>query len=462
MPRILVVDDERNIRRSLEIILRGEGHEVVGAEDGAAARTRASEGEYQAVFLDLQLPDTDGIAVLKSLRASHPHLPVIMISGHGTIERAVEATRIGAFDFLEKPFSRERILVVLRNALESQRLRKENAQLQSRSGDEILGESPAVLTLREAIERVGPTDARVLILGESGTGKELVARALHQLSGRSKKPFVKVNCAAIPEELIESELFGAVKGAYTGSVADREGQFRAADGGTLLLDEVGDMSPGAQVKVLRVLQEGEFNPVGSTKTEKVDVRVLAATHQDLEMRVAEGRFREDLLYRLNVVPLKVPPLRDRGEDVELLAESFLAHYGAVHDRPGKSLSPAAARRLRAHSWPGNVRELANVIERAVILSAGLEIESEDLPTEMGGRDEGPRAGEGDRDSMGSAGDSPYANLPLKEARDALERDLIQAALDRHEGNVSQAARELGLERTHLHKRIKTLGLKRTP
>ncbi len=462
MSRILVVDDERNIRRSLEIILRGEGHEVVGAEDGAEARTRASEGAYQAVFLDLKLPDTDGITVLKSLRESHPTLPVIMISGHGTIERAVEATRLGAFDFLEKPFSRERILVVLRNALESQRLRQENAQLQDRAEPEILGQSPAVQALREAIKRVGPTDVRVLILGESGTGKELVARALHRLSLRAAKPFVKVNCAAIPEELIESELFGAVKGAYTGSVADRQGQFRAADGGTLLLDEVGDMSPSAQVKVLRVLQEGEFNPVGSTKTEKVDVRVLAATHQNLEARVAEGTFREDLLYRLNVVPIKVPPLRDRSGDVELLAEHFLLHYGEVHDRPGKTLSPGAARRLRAHPWPGNVRELANVIERAVILSLGDEIEAEELPTELGGHDEGPRAGESADATTGRGGEGPYANLPLKEARDALERDLIQAALDRHEGNVTQAARELGLERTHLHKRIKSLGLKRTP
>lgn len=449
MSRILVVDDEQNIRRSLEIILKGEGFTVEGVGDGESALARVAEGEVHAVFLDLNLPGIDGMEVLRRLGESQPSLPVVMISGHATVERAVEATRLGAFDFLEKPFSRDRVVVLARNATESARLREENARLREDDA-EILGESEGIERLRQMIAQVAPTDARVLIRGESGTGKELVARALHRGSPRADGPFVRVNCAAIPEELIEAELFGAVKGAYTGSVSDRRGRFAAADGGTLLLDEIGDMSPKAQVKVLRVLQEGEFEPVGSTEVVQVDVRVLAATHQDLEARVAEGAFREDLLFRLNVIPLLVPPLRARGEDVALLLDHFLADYATQHELAPPRLSPLSRELLLGHTWPGNIRELRNVAERLVILAHGREVLPADLPL-----------GDTAATTPAPAGaPSPYAHLPLREAKEALERDLVQAALERNDGNVTRAAAELGLERTHLHKRMKVLGIGR--
>ena len=315
-----------------------------------------------------------------------------------------------------------------------------------------------MVTMREEIERVGPTEARVLIRGESGTGKELVARALHDLSPRAGRPFIKLNCAAIPHELIESELFGAVKGAYTGATAAREGRFAAADGGTLFLDEIGDMSLAAQAKVLRVLQEGEFEPVGSTKTRRVDVRVLAATHKDLKTGVAEGWFREDLYYRLEVVPIDVPPLRDRDGDVTLMFDHFLQHFAAEHGVSAPAVHAAAAKLLAAHAWPGNIRELMNLAERQVILRHGLEVTRDDLPAEIrepGAAGAGPAAG-----AAAGAGATAYAHLPLREARQELERDLIRDALSRHQGNVTRAARDLGLERTNLHKKIKQLGLRR--
>lgn len=463
--RILVVDDEQNIRRSLEIILEGAGFQAESAASGESGLAAVEADPPVAVFLDVQLPGIDGMEVLRRLRSSHPDLPVVMISGHATIERAVEATRLGAFEFVEKPFSRDRILLLARNAAEAGRMKRELARLREAEADEFLGASPPVEALREAIGRVAPTDTRVLILGETGTGKELVARALHRLSARIAHPFVKVNCAAIPDELIEAELFGAVKGAYTGSVASREGRFAAAHKGTLFLDEIGDMSMRAQAKVLRVLQEGEYEPVGSTRSVSVDVRVVAATHRDLKARVAEGLFREDLLFRLNVIPLEVPPLRDRSGDVRLLGERFVADYAARHELPAPRLQPAAWRALEAYSWPGNVRELKNVIERLVILGRGTEIRPEDLPLEIGRemRGAGAAAGSGSHAApetagVGSVAVNPYANLPLKDARDALERDLIADALARHGGHVTRAAAELGLERTHLHKRIKAMGL----
>ncbi len=451
-PSILIVDDELNIRRSLELILRGEGFSVtcVGSAEEALAHVQGHD--VDAVFLDVQLPGLDGIAALRTLRAARPQLAVVMISGHATVERAVEATRLGAFDFLEKPFARERILLLARNAAESTRLRAQNAELRQQPADDLLGESPAMAALREAIARVAVTDARVLILGESGTGKELVARALHRGSSRAGAPFLKVNCAAIPDELIEGELFGAMKGAYTGAVADRQGRFAAADGGTLLLDEIGEMSLRAQAKVLRVLQEGELEPVGSTQTLKVDVRVLAATHQDLGALVERGRFREDLFFRLNVVPLRVPSLRERAGDVPLLVERFLQGFGARHDRPGRTVSPTAMKLLAAYAWPGNVRELINLVERLVILAPGEVIGPPDLPAEL-------REALIDDASCAAAGDGRYAHLSLRDAKEALERDLIRGALARHAGNVTRAAADLGLERTHLHKRIRALGLR---
>jgi two-component system nitrogen regulation response regulator NtrX len=319
------------------------------------------------------------------------------------------------------------------------------------SGDieELIGLSPVMERLREQVDQVAPTDARVLLRGESGTGKELVARRLHRLSSRQNGPFVKVNCAAIPEELIEAELFGAVKGAYTGAHADREGRFAAADGGTLLLDEIGDMSMRAQVKVLRVLQEGEFEPVGSTKSRQVDVRVIAATHQDLETRVREGSFREDLFFRLNVIPIEIPALREREGDVDALVEHFVRAESGRHDLAAPVLTGAAFSMLRAYRWPGNIRELRNVVERIVILHSGKEIGPAQLPSEISG--EVVRG-----ESVTAPSGSAYSDLPLREAKEKLERDLINAALARHDGNVTRAARELGLERTHLHKRMKAL------
>jgi len=452
--RILVVDDESNIIRSLELILGGEGFTVTGAGSGEDALELLAKKSFDAMFLDINLPGIDGLEVLRRVRADRPDLPVVMVSGHATIERAVEATRLGALDFMEKPFSRDRVLLFARNALEIQRLRQENLKLKGDPLGGILGDSAPMLQLREEVARVGPTEARVLIRGESGTGKELVARALHDLSGRARKPFIKLNCAAIPQELIETELFGAVKGAYTGATAAREGRFAAANGGTLFLDEIGDMSPAAQAKVLRVLQEGEFEPVGSTKTQTVDVRVLAATHKDLRQGVAEGWFREDLFYRLEVVPLKVPPLRERSGDITMLFDHFLNHFAIQHGVTSPTIHAAAAKLLSSHAWPGNIRELMNMAERQVIMRHGLEITREQLPEEV--RD--PAARPAGRD--GAASDvSRYADLPLKEAKQALERDLISDALARHEGNVTRAARDLGLERTNLHKRIRALGLR---
>ncbi len=450
-PTILIVDDERNIRRSLKLILDGEGFVCRESGSGEDAVARVAEGDVDAMFLDVNLPGIDGMEVLRRVRASHPQLAVIMISGHATVERAVEATRLGAFDFLEKPFSRDRVVLLARNATESVRLRRENERLRQGDGqDEILGESDGIRALRETIDRVAATEARVLILGESGTGKELVAKALHRLSPRAKQPFVRVNCAAIPEELIEAELFGAVKGAYTGASASREGRFAAADGGTLLLDEIGDMSLRAQVKVLRVLQEGEFEPVGSTSTHKVDVRVIAATHQDLQRRVEEGGFREDLLFRLNVIPLHVPPLRERPGDVARLVTAFVEQYANQHEFPVPTIEPAAMKLLEAHAWPGNIRELKNVVERLVILGHGKSLGVADLSPELRGAAASATGT--------AAGGNPYANLPLREAKEALERDLVRAALLDSGGNVTQAARALGLERTHLHKRIRALGI----
>jgi two-component system, NtrC family, nitrogen regulation response regulator NtrX len=460
---ILVVDDEQNIRRSLEIILRGAGLVVTSAASGEEGLTSVQAEEFTAVFLDMQLPGMDGIEVLRRLRSSHPDLPVVIISGHATIERAVEATRLGAFEFVEKPFSRERILLLARNAADAGRMKRELAQLRGEDADEFLGKSAPVQALREAIERVAPIDARVLILGESGTGKELVARALHRLSQRVGHAFIKVNCAAIPDDLIETELFGAVKGAYTSSVASREGRFAAADKGTLFLDEIGDMSMRAQSKVLRVLQEGEYEPVGSTRTVQVDVRVIAATHRNLRARVEEGLFREDLLFRLNVVPLEVPPLRERAGDIRLLGERFIAAYASRHDLPPPRLQEASWDLLERYAWPGNVRELKNVIERLVILRRGMVIRPEDLPYEISAVGVGPQSTGGRRVENTGEGDSrgvptPYAHLSLKDARDALERDLIKAALAAHAGSVTRAAAQLGIERTHLHKRIRAMGL----
>lgn len=462
-PKVLIIDDERNIRRTFKMVLGGEGMDVQVAESGEEGLEAYRKHRPDTVLLDVRLPGIDGLEVLRTLHQEDKDLPVIMISGHGTIATAVEATQHGAFDFLEKPIGKERLLVAVRNALDVRILGREVRALRKTVGQRhlMVGESEGLRAIRETIQRVGPTGARVLITGESGTGKELVARGVHQFSTRFDKPFVKVNCAAIPEELIESELFGAVKGAYTGASQTRDGKFLQANGGTLFLDEIGDMSLKAQAKVLRALQEGEIERVGDNETQQVDVRVLAATNKDLAQEVSAGNFREDLYFRLNVVPLEVPPLRSRPVDIPLLAEHFLSTYLDENGLSQREFSPEALQALGQYSWPGNVRELGNAVERLAILAPGASIEKDDLV----------RCGIGNPDLQGAADrpGNPAGGIPvsldsviqsggLAQARKDFEKSLIALALTESGGNVSQAARTLGIDRTNLHKKIQSYGL----
>ena len=500
--RILIVDDEPNIRRTLEMIHRNAGWETACEADGDAALGRLAGGEaFDVVLLDLSMPGRDGLDVLREIRAQRPSQQVVVLTGHASVERAVEATRLGAFDFLEKDCGRDRILLTTRNALEVARLADENRRLRRGAGarPEFLGRSRAVREILAQVERVAPTTARVLVLGESGTGKELVAWMIHERSARADGPFVRVNCAAIPASLIEAELFGAVRGAYTGADRDREGRFQAADGGTIFLDEIGDMHLDVQAKVLRVLQEGEVQKVGSDRVTHVDVRVVAATHRDLAAEVAAGRFREDLFYRLNVVPIVIPPLRERPDDIELLARAFLDEYCAANEIPPKTFEPDVLEALRRYPWPGNVRELRNQVERVAILCPGRTIRMEDLgaeiraglpPAMLARRGERPGApgavGEPTRtagepplrssapapgadepgasgasvEAAGSGGLDAYDGLTLVQARRRFERALVERALRRSGGNVARAARALGIERTNLHKKMKQLGIQR--
>ncbi|MFH2053407.1 MAG: sigma-54 dependent transcriptional regulator [bacterium] len=464
--RVLIIDDERNIRRTFQMVLSSEGFAVDLAETGEDGLARCRDHRPDVVVLDVRLPGMDGLEVLKRLHAADPDLPVIMISGHGTIATAVEATRLGAFDFVEKPLSKERLLVAIRNAMDVRNLGREVRRLRAQVGRRhlMVGESAALQAIRETIRRVAPTGARVLITGESGTGKELVARAVHESGERRNGPFVKVNCAAIPEELIESELFGAVKGAYTGAVETRDGKFLQANGGTLFLDEIGDMSLKAQAKVLRALQEGEIERVGGSETFAVDVRVLAATNKDLQAEAAAGRFREDLYFRLNVVPVHVPPLRERPDDIPLLAEHFLAAYLDENALPQRGFAPDALARLRQLTWPGNIRELSNAVERLAILSSGPRITLADLAA--CGIGAPPPDG---RSAANAAGGPVAAEVPadlaavrasggLAAARQAYEKAFVAAALAESGGNVSEAARLLGLDRTNLHKKIQAYDL----
>ncbi len=458
--RVLIVDDEKNIRRTFKMVLESEGFDVSVAETGEEALEIFQKEKPDAVVLDVKLPGIDGIETLRRIRKQEAELPVIMISGHGTIATAVDATRSGAFDFVEKPLSKERLLVAIRNALKVQSLGREVRALRARDRKRhlMVGESPPVQAIREQIEQVAPTGARILITGESGTGKELVARAVHEASDRAKSPFVKVNCAAIPEELIESELFGAVKGAYTGSTQSRDGKFLQADKGTLFLDEIGDMSLKAQAKVLRALQEGDIERVGGNATIHVDVRVLAATNKDLPAEVRAGAFREDLYFRLNVVPVHVPPLRERREDIPLLAEHFLGAYLDENGLPQRQFAPEALQLLGSLPWPGNIRELGNAVERLAILSAGSVIGPEDLA----------RCGVGGDITLETNGALPETGLfepsavmaagGLVAARQNFEKRCITSALAEAGGNVSQAARLLGIDRTNLHKKIQSYGL----
>ncbi|MGH7506485.1 MAG: sigma-54-dependent transcriptional regulator, partial [Longimicrobiales bacterium] len=427
MARLLIVDDEEGIRRTLRQLLEYEGHEVRAVESGGEALTAFTEFGPDLTFLDVKMARMDGLEVLARLRSQHEGALIVMISGHGSIETAVEATRRGAYDFLEKPLDTDRILVTIRNALEHDKLEQENARLrvEVESRYEIVGNSFAIRQVLDRLEKVAPTDARVLITGENGTGKELVARALHRLSTRAEEPFVEVNCAAIPSELIESELFGHMKGSFTGAHADRAGKFEQADGGTLFLDEVGDMSLAAQAKVLRALQEGIITRVGGADSIHVDVRVVAATNKDLSAEIDEGRFREDLYFRLNVVPIFVPPLRERREDVPMLVRHFSEIALAEQKLPPRHFTGEALELLEGMDWPGNVRELRNTVERLLILARDTEVGPADVERLAGAPQEGALSA----DLLGID--------TFSEFKDRAERAYILAKLRDHDWNVSE-------------------------
>jgi DNA-binding NtrC family response regulator len=454
-PSILGVDDEANIRRALRMVLEPEGYAVAEAESAEKALEVLQAEPVDLAVFDIKLPGMDGLTLLSRARELWRDLPVIVISGHADTSDVVDAVKRGATDFFAKPVDRDRVLVSVRNALARRTLEEKIQSLSTRErrfSDEMLGESPAMRKLREDIAKVAPTSGRVLVLGESGTGKELIAAEIHRQSRRATGPFVKVNCAAIPAELIESELFGHEKGSFSGAAARRRGQFEVAHGGTLFLDEIGDMSASAQAKVLRALQTGEITRVGSEKAIQVDVRVVAATNKDLETEVREGTFREDLYFRLAVVPIRAPALRDRLEDVPMLAERFFQLAIRENGLRPKPVDPAVYDKLRAHRWPGNVRELRNLCERMVIMS-GERITAADVPEGVGPRAAPPAA-------TGAAGLSRYGEVPLKELRDLVERDYILEKLEEHDWNITQAAQALGVERTNLHKKIKQHGLSR--
>ncbi len=446
-PRILVVDDDRGHRTMLRALLAGAGYEALEADDGDVGVDAVRTHPVDAVLLDLRMPRVGGIEALEAIKAARPDLPVIVLTAYASVDTAVAAMKKGAFDYLTKPVDATDLHRVLDKALEFHRLEEEIRVLRERLGERfdfssIIGRSRPMRELFEALALVAPSDATVLITGESGTGKELVANAIHQNSPRRDKPFVKVNCAALHENLLESELFGHERGAFTGAAAQRKGRFELAHGGTLFLDEIGDMSPATQAKVLRVLQEGEFERLGGSRTLKVDVRVIAATHRDLEAMVAEGAFRQDLYYRLSVVPVHLPPLRDRPEDIPLLAEHFLRIYAEKNRKPVAGFTPEAMDLLVRHPWPGNVRELQNAVERAVILCLGERITPRELPPAL----------------QGPAGDEPQAPTPAgpRTLKDA-ERELILRTLEETGGNRTRAAQILGISRQTLINKLKEYG-----
>src|SRR5574341_320410 len=443
--RVLVVDDEKGVREALRQLLEYEGMEVRTVASGPEALESYPEFQPHLVLLDVKMAGMDGLEVLAKLRALDPRAQVVMISGHGTIQTAVEATQLGAYDFLEKPLDTDRILVTLKRTFSHLDLASENERLRASVSEQgaIVGESGAIRELLQRIDKVAATNARVLIVGENGSGKELVARAIHAGSPRAEKPFVEVNCAAIPSELIESELFGHVKGSFTGAVADRAGSFELADGGTLFLDEVGDMSPAAQAKVLRALQEGVISRIGSGDQRRVDVPVIAATNKDLAAEIAAGRFREDLLYRLNVVPIEVPPLRARRGDVPQLVSHFAEQLSRHSGLPGKAFEDGALKRLAAHDWPGNIRELKNAVERLLILAPGGSVTEHDVERLVG-------MGEGGA-GKGRAGDGNVSWMKagtFEEFKQAAERAFLQAQLQQHDWNVSETARTLEMPRSN--------------
>ncbi|MCL4234069.1 MAG: sigma-54 dependent transcriptional regulator [Deltaproteobacteria bacterium] len=447
---ILVVDDEPGIRETLAGIFEDEGYRVSLADSARAALRIVEDVHPDLVLLDIWMPGMDGLEALPRIKELRPDLPVIMISGHGTVETAVKAIRMGAYDFIEKPLSLDQVLITAQHVLDLQRLRVENELLRNaiERRYEIVGESAPMQLLKEQVRLAAPTESRVLITGENGTGKELVARQIHMLSPRRDKPFIEVNCAAIPEDLIESELFGHEKGAFTGAAGRKKGKFDVADGGTIFLDEIADMSLRTQAKVLRILQEQKFERVGGTESVTVDVRVIAATNKDLETMIRDGRFREDLYFRLNVLPLHVPPLRERQGDIPPLIEFFLDQYAVTSGMARKSIDPDAVDLMRRYPWPGNVRELKNIVERLMIMTAGNVVRPENVRMTL---------------KLDRNADEPDAEDILmrdswKEAKADFERAFLLKKLQEFDGNISKTAESIGVERTHLHRRIKALGI----
>lgn len=449
---ILIIDDEESILQSLEGIFIDEGYSVRTAISGEEGLAVLEEHPADLLFLDIWLPGIDGMEVLRKVKENFPFSAVVMISGHGNIETAVEATKAGAYDFIEKPLDLDKILILAKRALEKQSLERENVALRSSIGMkfEMIGNSPSMQNIRMQILAAAPSNGRVLINGENGTGKELVAREIHRGSKRNKKPFVEVNCAAIPEDLIESELFGHEKGAFTGAMARKIGKFELAHGGTFFLDEVGDMSLKTQAKVLRVLEEQKIERVGGTTTISIDVRVIAASNKKLEKEIEKGNFREDLFYRLSVIPIEVPPLRSRREDIKPLCDYYLKYFCRQNGKKMKKMSPAALDTLENYGWPGNIRELKNVIERLVIMTPHLNIDVDDIPTMY-------RRPESEKTPLGLLGTS-FADKQLKEAREEFERLFIQQCLKENSGNISRSAEVLGIERSNLHRKMKALGI----
>ena len=445
---ILIVDDERAIQTSLRGVLEDEGYRVSAVGSATEALVRVQDETPDLMFLDIWMPGMDGLEALAELRRLHPEIPVVMISGHGTIETAVKATKLGAYDFIEKPLSLEKTLFAATRALDHGRLERLNRDLRAQleRGHQIVGQSRVIEALRQQIDIAAPTNGRVLIHGENGSGKELVARAIHAQSGRRDGPFVEVNCAAIPEELIESELFGHERGAFTGAVARRRGRFEQGDGGTLFLDEIGDMSLKTQAKVLRVLEEQAFERVGGKETLRVDVRVLADSNQNLQEQIAQGRFREDLFYRLAVIPIEVPPLRQRSEDIPLLVEHFIRLYSGENAKRPKTMSVEALAYFLAYDWPGNVRELRNMVERLVIMTPGDVIGPTAVPPPLRPRD------------AADAAEDSQKEKTLKEAREAFERAYILSELRQLEWNMTKTAQKLGIERSHLYRKMKMYGI----
>lgn len=446
--QILVVDDDERIRQSLGGILKDEGYEVVDAKDGVQALKQVEGEAPDLVLLDIWMPGMDGMEVLERIKGQIPNLPVIMISGHANIELAVKATKLGAYDFIEKPLSLEKVLLTVNNALSFSKLEQENKALRQeiQRKYEIIGGSPEIQHLKEQIKIVAPTNGWVLIAGENGTGKELVARAIHRLSLRAEKPFVEVNCAAIPEELIESELFGHEKGSFTGAVSKRRGKFDLANEATIFLDEIADMSLKTQAKILRILQEQKFERVGGAEVIFVDVRVIAATNRDLQQEMQQGKFREDLYYRLNVIPMEVPPLRKRKGDMPVLVEHFVKEFCLENHKELKKISPEAMSLLASYPWPGNVRELKNLIERMVIMTRGSVIEAKDIPDPI-------------REQRKLQPELSFLEYSLlKDARREFEKRFIMQKLMENEENISKTAEVIGIERSNLHRKIKSYGI----